>query len=66
MPIDRGSQFFNLGTITNNGYIYVKDGGSLNNAKGIIVNNNVIDLFSFFEGNIEDIKGTGTVNDNRE
>lgn len=66
MPIDRGSQFFNLGTVTNNGYIYVKDGGSLNNAKGIIVNNNVIDLFSFFEGNIEDIKGTGTVNDNRE
>ncbi len=66
MPIDRGSQFFNLGTITNNGYINVKDGGSLNNMKGTIVNNDVIDLSSFFEGDINKITGTGTVNDNRE
>ncbi len=66
MPIDRGSQFFNLGTITNNGYINVKDGGSLNNMKGTIVNNDVIDLSSYFEGDINKITGTGTVNDNRE
>ncbi|MGI6085915.1 MAG: S-layer homology domain-containing protein [Acetivibrionales bacterium] len=66
MPIDRGSQFFNSGTITNDGYIYVKDGGSLNNTKGTIVNNDVIDLFSYFEGDINEITGTGTVNDNRE
>jgi hypothetical protein len=66
MPIDRGSQFINMGTVTNDGYINVKDGGSLNNVKGEIINNNVIDLSSFFEGNLEEIKGTGTVNDNRE
>lgn len=66
MPIDRGSQFINLGTVINNGYIYVNDGGSLNNVKGEIINNDVIDLFSYFEGKIEEIKGTGTVNDNRE
>lgn len=66
MPIYRGSQFINHGTVTNNGYIYVNDGGSLNNTKGTIVNNDVIDLFSFFEGDINKITGTGTVNDNRE
>ena len=64
--IERGTSFKNLGTLTNNGYISIKDGGSLDNKDGSIINNGTIDLHTYFEGNIKDITGTGTLNDNRE
>lgn len=63
--IERGSSFKNLGTLTNNGYISIKDGGSLDNKDGSIINNSTIDLYTYFEGDIKDITGTGTLNDNR-
>lgn len=63
--IERGTGFNNLGTLTNNGYISVNDGGSLNNEKGTITNNGTIDLYTYFTGNIKDILGTGKINDNR-
>ena len=64
--IERGTTFKNLGTLTNNGYISIKDGGSLDNKEGSIINNGTIDLYTYFEGDIKDITGTGTLNDNRE
>lgn len=63
--IERGSAFKNLGTLTNNGYISIKDGGSLNNMEGSIINNGTIDLYTYFDGDIDKITGTGTINDNR-
>lgn len=64
--IERGTQFYNHGTITNNSYISIKDGGSLNNESGSIINNGTIDLESFFNGKISDITGVGTINDSRD
>lgn len=61
--VERGTQFFNCGTITNSGYVSVDNGGSLNNDAGTIVNNGAIDLASYFSGNA--ITGAGTVNDKR-
>lgn len=63
--IERGTQFNNMGMITNNGYISVNDGGNLNNERGSIINNGTIDLYTYFSGKIDDIKGTGTLNDKR-
>lgn len=64
--VERGTQFYNYGGITNNGYVSVDNGGSLQNDTGKIINNGTIDLASYFLGNIEDITGTGAVNDNRQ
>lgn len=64
--IERGTKFKNLGTLTNNGYTSIKDGGSLDNKDGSIINNGTIDLYTYFEGEIKDITGTGKLNDNRE
>lgn len=64
--IERGSAFNNLGTLTNNGYISIKDGGSLSNESGSIINNGTIDLYTYFNGDITKITGTGTLNDNRD
>ncbi|MPM93391.1 hypothetical protein SDC9_140528 [bioreactor metagenome] len=61
--IERGTQYTNFGTIENNGYISIDDGGSLHNDAGNIVNNGTVDLVTYFSGN--DITGTGTVNDKR-
>lgn len=63
--IERGSEFKNLGELVNNGYISVNDGGSLFNETGSLQNNGIIDLNSYFNGDIENITGTGTLNDNR-
>ncbi|MEA4849214.1 MAG: S-layer homology domain-containing protein [Clostridiaceae bacterium] len=64
--IERGSKFNNLGTLTNNGYISIKDGGNLDNEKGSLINNGTIDLYTYFNGDIKDITGTGTLKDYRE
>ena len=64
--IERGTQFYNLGTLTNNGSVSINDGGSVYNTTGSIVNNGTIDLYTFFEGDIADITGTGKLNDHRE
>lgn len=64
--IERGTQFHNFGTVTNNGYISIKDGGSVFNETGSIINNGTIDLDSYFSGDIADITGTGTIKDNRK
>ena len=64
--IERGSKFKNLAKLSNNGYILVKDGGSLDNEKGSLINNGTIDLYTYFEGDIKGITGTGTLNDYRE
>lgn len=66
LPIERGTQFHNCGSILNRGYIVADNGGSLFNSTGKIENNGIIDLNSYFEGNVEDIVGTGTVNDSRQ
>ncbi len=65
LPIERGTQFHNYGNIINNGHITIDNGGSLSNSTGEITNNGTIDLCSYFDGNIEDIKGTGKLNDKR-
>lgn len=64
--IDRGSAFANAGNLINDGYICISDGGSLNNQQGEITNNGTIDLYTYFDGNIADITGTGTLNDKRD
>lgn len=64
--IERGSKFKNLAKLSNNGYILIKDGGSLDNEKGSLINNGTIDLYTYFEGDIKGITGTGTLNDYRE
>jgi hypothetical protein len=66
LPIERGTQFHNYGSILNNGHITVDNGGSLFNNTGKIANNGTIDLNSYFSGDIAAITGTGTINDNRE
>lgn len=63
--IERGSQFNNFGTLTNNGHISIKDGGSVFDKGGSIINNGTIDLYSYFEGDLTRIVGTGTLNDHR-
>lgn len=65
LPVERGTQFYNYGSIVNNGYISVDDGGCLYNNEGKTENNGTIDLVSSFFGNVKDITGTGTVNDKR-
>ncbi len=65
LQIERGTQFYNLGTLTSNGSISIKDGGKLSNETGALVNNGTIDLQSYFDGNTQDITGTGILNDNR-
>lgn len=66
LPVERGTQFYNYGSIVNNGYITVDNGGSIFNDTGKIVNNGTIDLVSYFSGNIEEITGNGTINDKRQ
>ncbi len=63
--VERGSQFNNFGTLTNNGHISIKDGGSVFDKNGSILNNGTIDLYSYFEGDLTRITGTGTLNDHR-
>lgn len=64
--IDRGSIFNNYSELTNNGLVSVKDGGQLNTETGSITNNGTMEIFSFFNGDIGKITGTGTLNDHRE
>ncbi len=64
--IERGTQFDNYRSIENNGYIYVDNGGSLHNDTGKIVNNGIMDLISYYYGNLQDITGNGTINDKRQ
>ncbi len=64
--IDRGSIFNNFSELTNNGLVSVKDGGQLNTETGSITNNGTMEIFSFFNGDIGKITGTGTLNDHRE
>jgi hypothetical protein len=66
LSIDRGSVFNNYTNLTNNGLVSVDNGGQLNDMGGTIVNNGTIDLFAFFNGEIANITGTGTLNDHRE
>lgn len=64
--IERGTQFNNYGSIENNGYLYVDNGGSLHNDTGKIANNGIMDLISYYYGNLQDITGNGTINDKRQ
>ncbi|MHB8806614.1 MAG: pectate lyase-like adhesive domain-containing protein [Anaerolineaceae bacterium] len=66
LSIERGSIFNNSGSLVNDGYILITDGGQLNYEGGSITNNGTLDLFSYFNGDITVITGTGTLNDNRE
>lgn len=66
LSIDRGSAFYNYGELTNDGSIKVDDGGSLSDNGGKIVNNGVLDLYSYYNGDISLISGKGTLNDYRE
>lgn len=63
--IERGTIFENAGTLTNEGYICVRDGGQLNDKGGSVVNNGTIDINSYYNGDIALITGTGILNDNR-
>ncbi len=63
--IEKGTQFNNFGTLTNNGHVSIRDGGSVFDKGGSIANNGTIDLYSYFEGDITRITGTGTLNDHR-
>ncbi len=64
--VDRGSAFYNNGEVVNEGNMSISDGGSFNDKGGKIVNNGVIDLDSYYNGDISMISGSGTVNDYRE
>ena len=64
--VDRGSIFNNFGELINEGLISVNNGGQLNDMGGTIANNGTIDLFSYFNGEISNIGGSGTINDFRE
>lgn len=64
--IDRGTIFNNFGALINNGNINVSDGGQLNDKGGSITNGGVIDLYSYFNGDITKITGSGTLNDHRQ
>ncbi|MDD2401039.1 MAG: hypothetical protein PHI90_01055 [Clostridia bacterium] len=64
--IEKGSSFKNLGVLTNNGSTSITDGGCFYNENGSIINNGTIDLYSYFNGDIATITGTGKLNDNRE
>jgi hypothetical protein len=44
--IGRGTQFHNSGTMTSNGHISIKDGGSAFERDGSIVNNGTIDSYT--------------------
>lgn len=66
LSIERGSTFHNSGTLMNDGYLLITDGGQLNNESGSITNNGTMDLYSFFNGDIATIAGSGTLNDYRE
>lgn len=66
LTIDRGSNFINSGSLVNDGYILITDGGQLTHDNGSITNNGTIDLYSYFNGDISIITGTGTLNDYRE
>jgi len=66
LNIDRGSTFINSGSLVNDGYILITDGGLLTHENGSITNNGTIDLYSYFNGDISIITGTGTLNDYRE
>lgn len=64
--IERGSQFANNGNLNNEGRIIIDNGGSLNNRDGELVNNGTIDLYTYFDGDISLITGSGILNDYRE
>jgi hypothetical protein len=66
LTIDRGSAFYNYGELLNEGSIKVDDGGSLSDKGGKIINSGVIDLYSYYNGDVKLITGAGTVNDYRE
>jgi hypothetical protein len=66
LSIDRGSYFENYGDLVNNGMINISEGGQLNDMGGSIENNGNIDLYSFFNGDITKINGSGSINDHRE
>ncbi len=64
--IEHGTMFGNTGTMANEGYICVQDGGQLNDQGGLIANDGTLDINSYYNGDIAAITGTGTLNDNRE
>ena len=66
LSIDRGSIFNNLGELKNGGHISVDNGGQLNAEGGTISNDGTLDIYSFYNGEISEIGGNGTINDFRE
>lgn len=66
LTVDRGSQFFNYGELNNEGTILINDGGSMTNNDGTLINNGIIDLYTYYSGDLSLISGTGTLNDYRE
>ncbi len=66
LDLSKGCAFNNNGVINNNGNVLVDDGGSLDNTKGSIVNEGTIDIYTYFNGDMNSITGGGTVNDYRE
>lgn len=64
--IERGSSFNNIGELINEGYILINNGGNLFDDGGTIINSGIIDLYSYFSGDISLITGSGSLNDNRE
>lgn len=64
--LERGTQFSNYGAVENSGYIRVDDGGAITDMEGTIANQGMMDIHSYFNGDISLITGEGTLNDKRE
>lgn len=64
--LERGTQFSNYAAMENSGYIRVDDGGAITDMEGSIANQGVMDIHSYFNGDISLITGEGTLNDKRE
>ena len=66
LVIDRGSIFNNFGELVNTGHVLIDNGGQFNDEGGTLVNDGVVDVNAYFNGDISKITGTGILNDNRE
>ncbi len=64
--VEKGSQLYNYGNLNNDGLICIDNGGSVHDKGGKIINNGIIDLHSYFNGDITLITGSGKLNDYRE
>ncbi len=64
--LERGTQFSNYAAMENSGYIRVDDGGAITDMEGSIANQGVMDIHSYFNGDISLITGEGTLNDKRD